>query len=115
MKALARYRTLLRIVQSYEWGWALTSWLDKGHAYQLDQHGEVTRETATSVRSGLYGAEKLASAFGVSLKGFLVLLELYPDLAAVKGMKKDLFDNIFDTDDQKLAKSLLTKRRGRHF
>lgn len=79
----------------YGWGWALTSQIGKAKAYELNQHGEFTRTAAVHVLSALHGADRLASAFSISPKGFEVLLKFYFDREPVKRMLITLFDNIF--------------------
>lgn len=81
------------------WGYLLTSELDKGHAYQCYHAQELANMGSTSVDSRfiglLRGADKLASAFGVTLKGFITAMILWPESGEVKKAKKSLFEDIF--------------------
>ncbi len=81
------------------WGYMLTSELDKAHAYQCYHNQELANMPSTNVDHKfiglLRGADKLASAFGVTLKGFITAMILWPDSREVKKARLALFEDIF--------------------
>lgn len=109
-KEYARHSALIDVAVDAPmdgWGFRLTSDLDKAHAYQCYHAQELSNMGSTSVDSNfiagrLQGADKLASAFGITLKGFVTLMYLYPEYS--EPMLPVLFSDIFG--NQKIVDSL---------
>lgn len=75
----ARHFTLYKVAERFGWGWGLTSEIGKAHAYELTHKGELYKTSASSVARMLFGADKLASAFGITPKGLDVLIKYFFD------------------------------------
>ena len=90
----ARHSALKYVLKNYKWGYALTSEMIKAHAYQCWNNSELAKVEAKSVREFLTGADNLASAFGVTLKGIITGYKLWPEL--VEGMLHDLMKGVFE-------------------
>ncbi len=97
MKKLARHETLKYVADIAKWDWVVGPTLDKGHRHQLYHEGLLHKAgDATAVMPGLYGPEKNSAAFGISIKGLLVLDKLFNGSATVEAMKKYLIKGILE-------------------
>lgn len=98
----ARHKALDAVLgysNQHGWGYMLTSELDKAHAYQCYHNQELAKIPSTYVDSrfigSIRGADKLASAFGVTLKGVITAMILWPNSKEVKKARLALFEDIF--------------------
>ena len=94
-KLYARHYKLRDFVKNYRWQFALTSEFGKTDAYDLYHWGFLGKHVARNVLSNLRGPDLNASAFGLTTKGVIEFLKMFPEDKAAETVKFVLFTNIF--------------------
>jgi len=106
-KLYARHYKLHDFIHQYKiGGYGLTSDIGKTDAYDLYHNDYLGKFTASSVLFNLRGAEKNASAFGLSTKGLLEFWKMFPEDKWGDVIKEQVFLDIFKGGDSAVLKRL---------
>ena len=103
----ARYRTLLKLVQNYGFGFAQTNEWEgsKAHFLQMRKENLVQYESGTTSRVEKlnkyrpYGTDRNALFYTVTIKGLSLLQQVVPEDEDVRGFSRMFIEGILEKDN----------------
>lgn len=108
--AYARDKTLLKIAHDKQWGFVQTNeYGSTGEAHLLEMRRrdkewvkKANWDDEQVLRSGIRASysDKLAYYYCITMKGFVRLMEVFPEDTILQSMKIILFDKIFNGNEK---------------